>query len=472
MLKDKSALVRALIIAGSLAIVLTAMVLPNPEGLSYEGKMSLALLVAGVILWVTEPVPFAVSGFAILIALPTLGVLPLSATEGPTVWTSFISSVLFFMLASFGISTALLKTKIPTRIVYFLLKLSRGNTKGVILAFMLACASVSLFVSDLPCCALFAGIATSSILEIENVKPGKSRLGRALMICVPYAAAIGGEALPSGSSMNIMTIGMLKSITGIEISFLDWAIICLPVAVILLFVAWISIIVIHKPEPISQKTIDHITAIATNREKLDATDWKVITITGLTFVLWIASNWTGWDATLIAILALILFFLPGVEVLTWKEYMRGVSWNVMLLIGCVQSLAAGMQKQGAASWLINASVGKFALGAFSLSMATAGIIPLIRLLIPVGPALIAIALPPLCLLGETIGVSPVFFTVVVGISASTSLMNGLDSIAMLSYQYKHWTLVDYFKSGIIPTCALILMHMFIIMPIIQALGYG
>jgi sodium-dependent dicarboxylate transporter 2/3/5 len=130
-----------------------------------------------------------------------------------------------------------------------------------------------------------------------------------------------------------------------------------------------------------------------------------------------------------------------------------------------------MQKQGASGWLINASIGKFALGASSLVFATAGIIPLIRLLIPVGPALIAIALPPLCLLAETTGISPVFFAIVVGISASTSLMNGLDSIAMLAYQYRHWTLVDYFKSGIIPTAALIIMHSVMIMPIITALGY-
>ena len=44
--------------------------LPTPEGLSFAGKMALALMVAGIFLWVTEPVPVAVSGLVIMARLP------------------------------------------------------------------------------------------------------------------------------------------------------------------------------------------------------------------------------------------------------------------------------------------------------------------------------------------------------------------------------------------------------------------
>ena len=149
------------------------------------------------------------------------GILPWQPGDGPTVWVEFISSVIFFILASFGLSAALLKTKVPMKIVYALLKLSKGRTEGVLLAFMASTACVSLFVSDIPCCALFAGIAMSTILTFEEAEPGTSKLGRALMIAIPYAAAIGGQAFPSGSSMNIMAIGLLESLTGVHISFLQ-----------------------------------------------------------------------------------------------------------------------------------------------------------------------------------------------------------------------------------------------------------
>ena len=470
-LKHASVRARLLCCVAAVLVVVLFAFLPDAASLSFSGKMSLGLLLAGVVLWVCEPVPFGVSGLALIICMPAFGVLPFGGNEGPTVWVSFVSSVLFFILASFGLSAALLKTKIPYKIVYALLRISKGNTKGVILAFMLSAACVSLFVSDLPCCALFSGIVTSTILKFEDAVPGESRFGRAVMIAIPYAAAIGGEAFPSGSSMNIMAIGMLESLTGIQISFLQWAAICAPVAVVLLFVSWVSICAVHKPERISQGTIDHIFQVATKKEPFNALDWKVVGIIALIFTLWIASNWTGWDATAIAVLGLVLLFVPGIDVLTMDEYVESVSWNILLLIGCVQSLASGMQQQGAAKWLLDATIGKLGIGAGALTLSSAFLVPVIRWFLPVGPALIAITLPPLCLLGMDVGVTPVFFAVICGISASTSLMNGLDSISMIANRYEYWNLVDYAKSGVLPTIALMLCHAFLIMPIIHAVGF-
>ena len=97
-------------------------------------------------------------------------------------------------------------------------------------------------------------------------------------------------------------------------------------------------------------------------------------------------------------------------------------------------------------------------------------IPLMRLFIPVGPALIAIALPPLCLLGAEAGISLVFFTIVCAISASTLLMNGLDSISMIAYRYDYWNLVDYLKSGLLPTAVLMACHALMLLPLIHAVG--
>lgn len=470
MLKDSSVKARAICCLSAIFVVVLCMFLPDIEGLPFAARMSLGLLIAGVILWVGEPVPFAISGLAVMICLPIFGILPWSSNAGVNLWAQFISSVIFFILASFGLSAALLKTKIPMKIVHGLLRFSKGNNKKIILAFMVSTAIVSLFVSDLPCCALFSGIATSTILSLEEATPGKSRLGRALMIAIPYAAAIGGEAFPSGSSMNIMAIGMLKSLTGIQISFLQWAAICTPIAIIMLVVAWISICMVHKPEAISQKTIDYIADVANRKEKFNALDWKVLIIILFIFVLWIASNWTGWDATGIAVFGLVLLFIPGIDVLTMDEYVKSVSWNILILIGSVQALAGGMKEQGAATWLLNSTIGKLGIGAAALTMASAFLVPLIRIFIPVGPALIAIALPPLCILGADAGITPVFFAVICGISASTSLMNGLDSISMISYRYNYWNLFDYLKSGILPTIVLMICHAFFILPIIHAVG--
>ena len=388
---------RLALIGVAVAIIVIAHFLPTPEGLSYAGKMAIALMVSGIVLWVTEPVPMAISGLALMCLMPGFGIFPYNGTPG--VWANFISNVIFFILASFGITSALLKTKIPTKIVFTLMHITKGNAKLTVLMFMVATAVISAFVSNLPCTALFAGIAVSSILKIEGCEPGKSNLGRALMIGITYASVVGGQSIPSGSAMNIMAMNVLAANTGIEISFLDWTAICMPIALVLLAACWLSVTLVFRPEPISAATMACIEEKGRAVGRLETLDWKVLGIMGVTFALWIASNWTGWDATAIAVLCLVLFFLPGLDVLTWREYTASVSWNIVLLIGCVQSIAGGIKEQGAASWLFGATVGKMAVSAFAVVAATAVALPLMRLIIPVGPALIAISLIPLAGMG-------------------------------------------------------------------------
>ena len=462
----------------ALIIILAGWLLPTPDGLSFEGKMALSLMVAGIFLWVTEPVPVAVSGLVIMVSLPTFGILPfLNVTDPATgattigVWGGFISNVIFFILASFGITAALLKTKIPAKIVFALLQLTRGNSRATIGAFMVAAAILSFLISDLPCTALFTGIAVSSILKVQGCACGSSNLGKALMIGITYASVVGGQAIPSGSAMNVMDMNVLTAHTGISISFLGWTSICLPIALVLIVFCWISVVLVFKPEPIAEETRACIERQGREAGRLEALDWKVIAIIAFTFVLWVASNWTGWDITAIAILCLALFFVPGIDVLTWKEYVSSVSWNIVLLIGCVQSIAGGIKQQGAASWLFSSTVGKLGASAGALIAATAVVMPLLHLIIPVGPALIAISIFPLAGMAPAMGVSAAVFAIIIAYNANASFLLGVDSNNMMTFKYGQWTMKDFFIAGIIPTIAMILLHSFALAPLVALVGY-
>ena len=70
--------------------------------------------------------------------------------------------------------------------------------------------------------------------------------------------------------------------------------------------------------------------------------------------------------------------------------MSSVSWNIVLLIGCVQSIAGGVKEQGAASWLFGSTVGTMAVSGNVVVAATSGLLPLLRpplllLLLPLWP---------------------------------------------------------------------------------------
>ena len=62
----------------------------------------------------------------------------------------------------------------------------------------------------------------------------------------------GGMATPAGSSNNILAMGLVEQLTGQSISFLQWSVVGLPLAILLTPVSWFFITAILKPEPIKE----------------------------------------------------------------------------------------------------------------------------------------------------------------------------------------------------------------------------
>lgn len=437
----------------------------NQEALPIQGKMALGLLVAAVYLWVTEPIPMGVTALAAMVLMPVFGVLNYAE-----VWTGWISSVIFFVLASFALTKAMLKTKIPAKLVFQLLRISRGKSVNMVLAFMISCACISMFISDLPCTAIFAGLAMSTIIEAGGYPIGKSNLAKCLMIGISFGSMIGGMSTPIGTAMNIMVLGMLKSATGIEVTFLKWMAMALPVALITLPVSWLVLIKIFKPEPLKESTQAIIAEKAENLGPLDVVDKKMIGVFCFLLICWIASNWTGWDATAISVMGMVIMFLPGIDLLTWQEFVDGVSWNVVLLIGGVQSLAGGMSAKGASAWLIGSTVTKLAFSAAGFLAGAAVFLPLLRLIIPVAPALIAITTIPLLGIAQKTGVSAVLIAMLIAMETNTFLL-ALDNNVMMSYRHGCYTIIDYFKAGIIPTMVLVVLCTTLLPFMVRLMGY-
>lgn len=465
-MSDASNLRKAAFFAGAVAILLIAWIIPSPEGLSVSGKMALGILAASVFLWVTQPIPIAVTALLAMACMPLLGVL-----SPKDVWAGFISSVIFFVMASFGYTVAVMKTKIPSKLMHGLLQLSRGNSRLMILGFMGAVYIVSACISDITTNALFAGIAMGSLIEPQGWKRGdRSNFAKCLMIGVVYASTIGGLATPVGSSLNIMILGFLANATGATIPFALWMAVCVPTSLLLLLIAWGSLVVIFKPEPIKAETLAQMRSEADGLGKLDARDWKTLAVIAVLFAAWLTTSWTGLDATVIALLGLVALFLPGIDLITWDEYVKGVSWMTLVLIGGVQSVAAGIQSNGAASWLVSSTIAKVAVGSTVLLFSAAAILPLLRLLVPVGPAFAAIVFVPLMDLASLFGVSAAVFAIMTAFTSEVCFLLGFDNNAMLSYRYGTFTFGEFFVAGVVPTIGMMLITGGIVPVLCGALG--
>ena len=112
--------------------------IPNPAGLEYGGKMMIGVLITAAILWITEPIPLAVTGLFIMILQPLLFIM--SAEE---VFTSFGNQAVFFLIGAFIIAGAIEKHGLHRRLALGFLKRFENSPRSFTFGIMISCAFLS-----------------------------------------------------------------------------------------------------------------------------------------------------------------------------------------------------------------------------------------------------------------------------------------------------------------------------------------
>lgn len=436
------------------AVALIAVVLmPTPEGLTPEGKNVLGIVLFALIIWITDAFPVGISAFAILFLIPVLGILSIGDT-----FKGFISTVIFFVIATYAISVAIMNSPLAIRITRGLLKWAGGSTGKVLFAFMLASAFLSSIMSNVPVTALMMGLALG-IIEPMGAQPGKSRLGRCFMLAIPFSAMLGGITTPAGSSVNILALFLLEEHAGITISFVKWMVMGIPICLILLPIMWWILMKMFKPEKIDQKVLEPVLNSIDVPEKLTVKEWKIIIIVLGMSVLWVLSSWIpALDITVVAMGGLLVFFLPGMNLFTWDEFNKGVGWDGVLLIGSVTALGTAVVASGLGNWIVNSVLASaVGLGSTLITGIVAMLVNLIHLILPVAPAIVSMTVAPLTDLAMLANIHPAVLTFTIAALAGGCFLLPIDAVPIITYTKKYYSVWDMFKSGFIVSIILVIL---------------
>jgi sodium-dependent dicarboxylate transporter 2/3/5 len=439
---------------GAAAIILIGLfILTPPEGMSPAGLNTLGLLIMALILWITEAIPLAITALALIAFQPIFGVAAPSVA-----FTKFINSVFFFVIASYGISIAIMHTTFIDRMANWLLKRTGGKAFNVILALTGAVALISAFISNVPACAVFMGFALGMLGPLEE-GAAKTGLRKTLMIAIPFGAMIGGMATPAGSSVNILALFLLKESTGITVSFLEWMIYGVPIVVVAVPLTVFVLVKLFKPSAIGQESVAIILEQTKVKEPLNAKEKKLLVILALILVFWLAGTWVpAFDITIVALVGLIAMFIPGIDVLEWDEFANEVSWDAVIMIGGVSSIGAAVTATGVSTWFMDGVIPHLTnMSMLPLLVLIGMFFNVIHLILPIAPAIVAIGVDPMVQLAGTMSISPIPFILTLSFMAGICLLLPIDAVPLLTYTKKFYTMWDMFKAGIIISTAIIVV---------------
>ena len=448
-------------------IILAAFALvPVPDGLDRSGMLALGLTFFNIALWIGKVVPKSVAGLVVLILLPVMGVTSsLSAT-----FQLFISPVFFFLLAAFAIAAMIRGSDLPNRLMGVLLGLFKGSSRLIVLAYMVASAFISMVMSDLAACALFAAVVLAVFENPELGLEFDKRFMKCVMIGVPIGSLAGGIATPIGSSSNFTMLELLYQSTNMEISFLQWMVVGLPVAIIAVLAGWAALCITFKPAPLTRDEMDALRAACGNLGPLSSKEWKIIILVTGMFVLWILASYVpGVDSTMVAMLGMVVMFLPGMDLLTWKEYSREVPWDLVIMLGCLMALASALLSTGAIDWVANTILASTTgWPRFGILLAMGAVIAILRAFVPSGPPIVVMLTPAMVTLAINVGIDPLCVVMTMSIWAQiTFLIPAVDALYLITYQRGHYTIWDVLRFGVVLTIALLLVYTAILPPLVS-----
>ena len=454
-------------IAIAVIILILSRVITPPSGLSREGFTALAIMLAALVLWITEAMNMAVTAIAMACMLVFLKVIPPAS-----MFKGFGGSVFFFMVGTMSITTALASTSIPTRMAGAILSWSKNNPVKLTLGFVVGTGVLSSIMSNIPTCALFASLGMAVIKANGDPKPGTSNLGKCLMIGIPAGSVLGGFMTPAGGPTNIVAINALEAI-GIRVTFLDWMIMGYPIGLICCIAFALFICLFYKPEKITDEALVEAKAMVKGSGPLTVREIKCLCVVAAMFIAWVASTWVPiLNTTAVALFGTCLFMMPGIEVITWKDYVVKGGWDGTFLVGSVGAMADAALATGAAGWLIDSTLGgATGWSPVVLALAVSALICVLHWLIPSGPAVAGLAVVPIIMLAQNADASPVALAIITSFWSGVTFLLPTDAVPMFTYNFKYYSIGDMIKEGWIPSIVFIVFVAFAIPLMTKLLGY-
>jgi sodium-dependent dicarboxylate transporter 2/3/5 len=423
------------------AVLACSFLLPGTEMLPAITLHTIGFAAAFLILLIAETLPLSVTCWIILALMPLLHITP----DFGTALVGYANPVVFFILASFGIAEAFSAVPLSERILLILLRAFGGSVRRIILALMIASALLSSIVSNVPTCALFVAIGIKFLDMFEDAED-RRRTGKALLIAIPVASMIGGIMTPAGSSINLLAIQLLEDATGQTITFVQWMAIGIPLAVVIVPVAWLLNIKAYKPVELGREAIDRFIGSLDVPRRMGGAEKRVLAVTAAMLTLWILSSWVREiNVMVVAMVGCCVFMLPKVGVLTWKRFIGSVNLDAFFLVGTVLSVGRALVDNGVSDLMADLMPQVQMPLPLLVAFAT-GLTFLLLIIVPVAPSLVTFMAMPMITLAVSMGQSPQLLILVLAMIAGNSYLLPLDTVAVISYSKGYFSMGDMARS--------------------------
>lgn len=451
-------------------VLITIVLLPNPEGLPVVGQRGLAILAFAVILWVTEAVSYPVSAAMIIgfIAI-LLGLAP--SIDDPSVMLGtknalkmalggFSNPAVALVAAALFLATAMQATNLHKRLALWILSRVGTKTGSIVFGAILVSIVLAFFV---PSATARAGAVVPILLGMVAAfgLPANSRLGALLVITAVQSVSIWNVGIKTGAAQNMVALGFIEKEFGVTISWSAWFMYAAPWSIIMSVILYFIMMKIIKPET---KVVEGGTELVVGQLKelgpLKSSELRLIITSVLLLFFWATEEKLHpFDTTTVTIIAIAFLLTPKIGVFDWKTVEKLIPWGTIVVFAVGISLGTILLDTQGAQWLSDKVFGSMGLDKMPI-LATIALLALFNILIHLGFAsatsLSSALIPIFIALTTTIAldVNEIGFVLIQQFVISFGFLLPVSAPQnMLAYGTGAFTVKDFLKSGVPLTIA-------------------
>ncbi|MGF1735371.1 SLC13 family permease [Photobacterium satsumensis] len=385
--------------------------IPTPDGITFEGKMSLGIFFFALILWISESLPNYASSMLAIALLSVLGGWAEKDALGTLGY-----GVIWLMVSAFIITSGMEKSGLAKRIALAIITRFGKTWQSILMSLMAANFTIAFIIPSTTARAAMLLPIVLLIAKAYNVEKGNKNLGKLLAIQGLQANNISTSAIVTATAPQILAIGLLKEFTGSEVSWGEWFIASAPIAILTLIASFFIGLVLFRPKTDAKAGGDEINQIKKQYNdlgKVTLDEKKAAGIFLLTITLWATDKWHldifgfQFSLVMVAIIAASMFFMPYIGILTWKE--AKIPWNLMIFAAGAYACGVSLSETGVATWALSGLFSSLGVQHMSFTMLYGVVIAISsfsHFVFTSKTVRTIILIPTLIGLAETAGVSP------------------------------------------------------------------
>ncbi|TAK17994.1 MAG: sodium:sulfate symporter [Acidobacteria bacterium] len=446
-----------------IAVFLLLFYYPFSDGLSSAGQAGLACFALALVWWVTEPFPTYVTSLMLMFLLlvtkvsapkPILDVLGLD--------------VIWLNLLAFILSGMLLKTRLARRMALWLVLRFGATARWALFAFLLLqLALAPLIPATAARCVMTLPLMLTVATIYGSTEEHPNAFGKNLLLMNLMGISILSSVSMTGSSANLIAVGLIDTMGGVRIHYMDWMRLGAPVAVATALIMWAIGPRLIFPIAPEGRTPQIKGGLALIRERYDAmgplsvSEKKALAIFAVVLFLWTTDvfhmRWFGLDipAPFAALLGVIIALFPRWGVLQWSE--ADIPWHLLIFSAGAYAGGLAIDSTGAGEWAVRKLFGGFDLTTLSFGAAYSIIVAVMmysHLLTTSKTVRSMIMLPIIIAVAKAIGWSPLSLALPAALTIDWVVglpISGKPNVILFSTN--QYSVIDNFKFGII-TCTI------------------